>query len=88
MNKRRGDRAAHLQELGLDVNECDEVAELLASGGRSHTDRFETFPGIEPDATGRFHTRVTLHGLRHVTSMESRRCKGCASATNCGWLPS
>jgi len=66
MNKRRRDRAAHLQELGLDVNECDEVAELLASGGRSHTDSFETFPGIEPDATGRFHTRVTLHGLRHV----------------------
>ena len=60
MNKRRRDRAAHLHEFGLDVNECDEVAELLASGGRSHTDSFETFPGIEPDATGRFHTRVTL----------------------------
>ena len=38
MNKRRRDRAAHLHELGLDVDECDEVAELLASGGRSHTD--------------------------------------------------
>ena len=35
-------------------------------GGRSHTDSFETFPGIEPDPTGRFHTRVTLHGLRHT----------------------
>ena len=66
MNKRRRDRAAYLRELGLDVNECDEVAELLASGGRSHTDSFETFPGIEPDPTGRFHTRVTLHGLRHT----------------------
>ena len=66
MNKKRRDRATYLHELGLDVNECDEVAELLASGGRSHTDSFETFPGIEPDATGRFHTRVTLHGLRHA----------------------
>ena len=66
MNKRRRDRAAHLHELGLDVNDCDEVAELLASGGRSHTDSFETFPGIEPDETGRFRTRVTLHGLRHT----------------------
>ena len=66
MNKRRRDRAAHLRELGLDVDESDEVAELLASGGRSHTDSFETFPGIEPDATGRFRTRVTLHGLRHT----------------------
>ena len=66
MNKGRRDRAAHLHELGLDVGECDEVAELLASGGRSHTDSFETFPGIEPDTTGRFHTRVMLHGLRHA----------------------
>lgn len=66
MNKKRRDRVAHLHELGLDANECDEVAELLASGGRSHTDSFETFPAIEPDATGRFHTRVTLHGLRHT----------------------
>ena len=66
MNKRRRDRAAYLHELGLDVNGCDEVAELLASGGRSHTDSLETFPGIKPDPTGRFHTRVTLHGLRHT----------------------
>jgi hypothetical protein len=66
MHKGRRDRAAHLHELGLDVNECDEVAELLASGGRSHTDSFETFPGIEPDAMGRFHMRVALHGLRHM----------------------
>ena len=66
MNKRRRDRAAHLHELGLDANECDEIAELLVSGGHSHTDSFETFPGIEPDPTGRFDTRVTLHGLRHT----------------------
>ena len=67
MNRRRRDRAAHLRELGLDVNECDELAELSVSGGRSHTDSFETFPGIEPDPTGRFHTQLTLHGLRHTT---------------------
>ena len=66
MNKRRRDRAAHLHELGLDVNGCDELAELSVSGGRSHTDSFETFPGLEPDQTGRFHTRLTLHGLRHT----------------------
>ena len=68
MNKRRRDRAAHLHELGLDVNGCDELAELSVSGGRSHTDSFETFAGIEPDATGRFHTRLTLHGLRHTNA--------------------
>ena len=66
MNRMRRDRATHLHELGLDVNERDEVAELLVSGGRSHTDSFETFGGIEPDSTGNFHTRVTLHGLRHT----------------------
>ena len=66
MNRRRRDRAAHFHELGLDVNECDELAELSVSGGRSHTDSFETFPGIEPDPTGRFHTQLTLHGLRHT----------------------
>ena len=66
MNRRRRDRAAHLHELGLDVNECDELAELSVSGGRSHTDSFETFPGIEPDPTGGFHTQLTLHGLRHT----------------------
>ena len=76
MNKKRRDRAAYLHELGLDVNECDEVAELLASGGRSHTDSFETFPGIEPDATGRFHTRVTLHGLRHANEHAIEAVRG------------
>ena len=66
MNRKRGDRATHLRELGLDVKGCDELAELSASGGRSHSDSFETFPGIEPDPTGRFHARLTLHGLRHT----------------------
>ena len=76
MNKRRRDRATYLHELGLDVNECDEVAELLASGGRSHTDSFEIFPGIEPDATGRFRARVTLHGLRHANEHAIEAVRG------------
>ena len=66
MNTSREDRAEYLRQLGLDVNGCDELAELSASGGRSTTDSFEFFPAIEPDEEGKFETQLTLHGLRHT----------------------
>ena len=66
MNASRIDRGLYLNHLGLDEGNCDELAELSVSGGRSYSDSFETFPTIEPDAEGRFRARVMLHGLRHT----------------------
>ena len=66
MNASRIDRGLYLNHLGLDEGDCDELAELSVSGGRSHSDSFETFPAIEPDADGRFRTRLMLRGLRHT----------------------
>ena len=66
MNTRRVDRPVYLSQLGLDADACDEITELSVSGGRSYTDSFEVFPPIEPDADGRFHTQLMLHGLRHT----------------------
>ena len=66
MNASRTDRGLYLNHLGLHVERCDELTELSVSGGRSHSDSFETFPAIEPDAEGRFRTRLMLHGLRHT----------------------
>ena len=66
MNTSRIDRPEYLYQLGLNVAECDELAELSVSGGRSYTDSFEIFPAIEPDADGRFRTQLLLHGLRHT----------------------
>lgn len=68
MNTSRIDRPEYLHQLGLDQGECDELAELSVSGGQSHTDSFEIFPGIEPDTDGRFRTQLTVHGLRHTNS--------------------
>ena len=66
MNTSRADRAEYLRQLGLNAAECDAVTELSASGGRSHTDNFEVFPEMEPDAHGRFRSELPLHGLRHT----------------------
>ena len=66
MNARRTDRGLYLNHLGLHEERCDELTELSVSGGQSHSDSFETFPAIEPDAEGRFRTRLMLHGLRHT----------------------
>ena len=66
MNASRTDRRLYLNHLGLDEGNCDELAELSVSGGRSYSDSFETFAAIQPDAEGRFRTRVMLHGLRHT----------------------
>ena len=66
MNASRTDRGLYLDHLGLHEGSCDELAELSVSGGRSHSDSFEIFPAIEPDAEGRFRTRLMLYGLRHT----------------------
>lgn len=66
MNTSRADRPGYLRQLGLDETDCDALSELSASGGRSHVDNFEIFPEIEPDPKGRFHTELSLHGLRHM----------------------
>ena len=66
MNASRIDRGLYLNHLGLNEGSCDELAELSVSEGRSYSDSFETFPAIEPDAEGRFRTRLMLHGLRHA----------------------
>lgn len=66
MNTSRADRAEYLRQLGLNETDCDALAELSASGGRSYTDNFEIFPRLEPDQEGKFQIELTLHGLRHT----------------------
>ena len=66
MNSNRIDRGTYLNHLGLHAGRCDELAELSVSGGGSHSDRFETFPAIEPDAQGKLRARLMLRGLRHT----------------------
>lgn len=66
MNTNRIDRGRYLSHLGLHAGRCDELAELSVSGGRSHSDSFETFPPIEPDAQGKLRARLMLLGLRHT----------------------
>ena len=73
MNFRRPDRLDYLHQLGLDTSEWDAIAELSVSGGSSHTDSFEVFPAIEPEASGEFQTRFILHGLRHTNPDAIRR---------------
>ena len=66
MNFGRPDRAEYLSYLDLDVDRWTEVAELAISGGRAHSDRFETFPEIVPNADGYFVSRFVLQGLDQV----------------------
>ena len=73
MNLRRPDRPEYLSQLGLDIGNWDELSELSVSGGRIHSDTFETFPLIEPDEVGNFATRFILHGLRHTNDDSIRR---------------
>ena len=63
MNLKRPDRPEYLSQLGIDIDNWDEVTELSVSGGRVHSDSFEAFPEITPDEVGHFATRFTLHGL-------------------------
>ncbi len=68
MNASREDREEYLLQLGLDAREADELEELSVSGGRSHSDSYEVFPGIEPDPDGKFQAMLVLHGLRHTNA--------------------
>ena len=63
MNSGRPDRAEYLSYLDLEVGSWDEVAELALSSGRAHSDWFEIFPEIVPNAEGYFDTRFVLQGL-------------------------
>lgn len=71
MNRRRPDRPAYLQQLGLNPDDWNPVSELAASG--LHRDNFEVFPAVVPDDDGRFDTRFVLHGLRHTNADSIRR---------------
>ena len=71
MNRRRPDRPAYLQQLGLNADDWNPVSELAASG--LHRDNFEVFPAVVPDDDGRFDTRFVLHGLRHTNADSIRR---------------
>ncbi len=73
MNVSRPDRPEYLSQLGIDISSWDELAELLVSGGRSHSDRFEAFPEIVPDEGGQFASRFILHGLRYTNPDSVRR---------------
>ena len=73
MNLHRPDRLEYLSQLGIDINDWDEVTELSVSGGRIHSDSFEAFPEIMPDEGGRFATRFILHGLRHTNHHSIQR---------------
>ena len=75
MNLKRPDRPEYLSQLGIDINNWDEVTELSVSGGRVHSDSFEAFPEITPDEVGHFATRFTLHGLRHTNHDSMRRAE-------------
>ena len=68
MNASRVDRAEYLHQLGLDAQKADELEELSVSGGRSYSDSYEVFPGIEPDPDGKFRMRLVVHGLRHLNA--------------------
>ena len=61
MDRRRPDRTEYLARLGLKEN-ADELSKLAASGGRRHTDNFETFPVLVPDDDGRSNCRTALQG--------------------------
>ena len=61
MDRRRPDRSEYLFRLGLS-EDADELSELAVSGGRRHTDNFETFPVIAPDEDGIFNCRSALQG--------------------------
>ena len=73
MNLSRPDRPEYLAMLGMHTDDWDAVTELSLSGGRVHSDSFETFPEIVPDESGRFDTRFILHGLRNTNPDSIKR---------------
>ena len=63
MNSGRPDRAEYLSYLDLDARSWNEMAELALSGGRAHSDWFEIFSEVVPNAEGYFTSRFVLQGL-------------------------
>ena len=63
----RPDYRDYIASLGLSEEEAQDHLTLLArSGGRKHTDWYETFAAPEPDADGRYSVPFFLRGLRHL----------------------
>ena len=73
MNPSRPDRPEYLSWLGLSPEHTDLVDELAVSGGHSVADRFEIFPAVKPDPSGRFETRFIMHSLGHTNSDSIKR---------------
>ena len=73
MNSGRPDRAEYLSYLDLDLGSWDEVTELALSGGRTHSDWFEIFPEIVPNAEGYVVSRFVLQGLDQADPDAIRR---------------
>ena len=63
----RPDYQSYIASLGLDEKAAQDPFTLLArSGGRKHTDWYETFAAPEPDADGQYRVLFFLRGLRHL----------------------
>lgn len=66
LSPKRADFEQYIQWLDLDRSHADPVSILAVSGGERVTDNLEVFPKVTTDATGAFHMRFFLHGLRHL----------------------
>jgi hypothetical protein len=66
ISSKRNDFQEYIQWLDLDRGNADPVSILEVSGGERVTDNLEVFPKVTADATGHFHVRFFLHGLRHL----------------------
>ena len=63
----RSDYKDYIASLGLDEEAARDPFVLLArSGGRKHTDWYETFTAPEPSANGQYDVLFFLRGLRHL----------------------
>jgi hypothetical protein len=66
ISSKRGDFQEYVRWLDLDRGQADPVSILSVSGGERVTDNLEVFPKVTADASGSFHVRFFLHGLRHL----------------------
>ena len=66
LSPKRTDFQEYIQWLDLERGQADPISILSVSGGERVTDNLEVFPKVTADATGHFHVRFFLHGLRHL----------------------
>ena len=66
LSPKRTDFQEYIQWLDLERSQADPISILSVSGGERVTDNLEVFPKVTADATGHFHVRFFLHGLRHL----------------------